>query len=99
MLDDFEAEIEESSDLMIYEKNISYNLPDSPYYRYQNLPEFQFNYCTIKRKMNTLRAISFRHFNSTIVRLKEKKEESSYRQLTYFNSTIVRLKECVVGIV
>ena len=39
MLDDFEAEIEESSDLMIYEKNISYNLPDSPYYRYQNLPE------------------------------------------------------------
>lgn len=39
MLDDFEAEIEESSDLMIYEKNIAYNLPDSTYYRYQNLPE------------------------------------------------------------
>lgn len=39
MLDDYEVEIEESSDLMIYQKNISYNLPDSTYYKYQNLPK------------------------------------------------------------
>ena len=38
MLDNFDAEIEESEEKMQYEKNISYNLPDSIYYSYQNLP-------------------------------------------------------------
>lgn len=36
MLDDFEAEVEDTDEKMQHEKNISYNLPDSPYYRYQN---------------------------------------------------------------
>ncbi len=39
MLDEFEAEIEDDFDLMSYEKNIAYNLPDSTYYKYQNIPE------------------------------------------------------------
>jgi hypothetical protein len=39
MLDDFEADIEDDDEKMILEKNISYNLPDSEYYKYQNLPK------------------------------------------------------------
>lgn len=38
MLDDFDATVEEGSEKMQYEKNIAYNLPDTDYYRYQNLP-------------------------------------------------------------
>ncbi len=37
MLGEFEAEIEDTDEKMQHEKNISYNLPDTPYYKFQNL--------------------------------------------------------------
>lgn len=42
-LDDYEAETEDNSDLMSYEMNIGYNLPDTAYYNYQNLHDEWFN--------------------------------------------------------
>lgn len=43
MLDNFDAEIIDSEEKMQYEKNISFNLPDSLYYSYQNLPTSLIN--------------------------------------------------------
>lgn len=38
MLNDYEVQVEETDEKMQYEKNISYNLPGTTYYAYQNLP-------------------------------------------------------------
>lgn len=39
MIDDFDVSVNESDEKMQYEKNIKYNLPESVYYKYQNLGE------------------------------------------------------------
>lgn len=38
-LDDFEAEYEEADEKMIYKSNFGYNLPDTTYYSFQNVPD------------------------------------------------------------
>ncbi len=55
--------------------------------------EFQFYNSTIKTSFCCHPSILCRNFNSTIVRLKRKVQETYRPRKFYFNSTIVRLKQ------
>ena len=53
---------------------------------------FQFHYGTIKSQISSHIAFYKNHFNSTMVRLKDRRFVWLLIRIIYFNSTMVRLK-------
>ena len=55
---------------------------------------FQFHFGAIKRQIRLRQVrLLFRHFNSTLVRLKVRQFRNTLQVLSNFNSTLVRLKD------